>query len=88
MICYDISNPKRLRKTAKILVNYGMRVQKSFFQCDMKKEEMINLKDRLLKVINTRKDSLFIYPLCEDCSNKAITDGNGELLKIKSFEIL
>jgi len=88
MVCYDISNPKRLGKVAKVLENHGMRIQKSFFQCEMNKENMINLKNKLLKIINRRKDSLFIYPLCEDCSNKAITDGNGKILKLTNFEIL
>ncbi len=88
MFCYDISSAKRLRKVAKILENYGLRIQKSFFQCEMSKDEMNRLKDLLLKVINSRKDSLFIYPLCEDCNNKVIKDGNGEIIKISSYEII
>ena len=88
MFCYDISNPKKLRKVAKILENYGMRIQKSFFQCDMDKDNMDELKNKLLKVINKRKDSLFIYPLCEDCSSKAIKDGHGDIIKLSSYEII
>ena len=88
MFCYDISNSKRLTKVAKTLENYGLRVQKSFFQCDMSKNDMIELKNRLLKIINIKKDSLFIYPLCEDCSNRVIKDGHGDILKLSNFEIL
>jgi len=88
MFCYDISNEKRLGKVAKILEQSGIRVQKSFFQCEMSNEKKDELRDRLLKVINIRQDSLFIYPLCDRCSKKAITDGNGELINLEVFQIL
>ena len=88
LFCYDISNARRLRRTAKILENFGIRVQKSFFQCEMEQKRMLDLRDQVLKVIDTDKDYFFIYPLCEDCSRKALTDGKGELVKLESFEIL
>lgn len=88
LVCYDISNPKRLRRTAKVLENFGIRVQKSFFQCEMAEERMECLRDRVLSVVDTKNDYFFIYPLCEDCSRKALTDGTGSLIKVLSFEIL
>ena len=88
MICYDISNPKRLRKTAKVLENYGIRVQKSFFQCEMNKKVMNNLKKQVLDIIDLENDYFFIYPLCEDCSRKPLTDGTGSVIKIEAFEII
>lgn len=88
MFCYDISDDKRLRRTAKVLEQFGIRVQKSFFQCEMEKQRMQELKDKIRKVINERKDYFFIYPLCEDCSRKALTDGTGELIRLEAFEIL
>ena len=88
MVCYDIANPKRLRKTAKVLENFGIRVQYSFFQCDSPSEKMQELKERVLQIIDKRKDSFFIYPLCADCSKKAIVDGKGEIIKLQSFEII
>lgn len=88
MVCYDISNPKRLRMVAKVLENLGLRVQKSFFQCNIEKNKVEELYARVLKIINTKQDSLFIYPLCEDCSKRAITDGKGSLIRLEDFEIL
>ena len=88
MFCYDITDPKRLRKTAKLLENYGMRIQKSFFQCDLSNEKARELKSRLLRIINRKKDSLFVYPLCDKCAGNYEYDGNGEILKITEFEIL
>lgn len=88
MVCYDISDPKQLRKTAKILEDFGIRVQKSFFQCEIEKAKMDEIYGKILKVINKKKDSFFIYPLCEDCSRRAIADGNGSLIRLEDFEIL
>jgi len=88
LVCYDISHPKRLRRTAKILEDFGLRVQKSFFQCEMGQKRMECLRDLVLGVVDTEKDYFFIYPLCEDCSRKALTDGTGFLIKLVAFEIL
>jgi len=88
MVCYDVSNTKRLHQTAKKLEQFGIRVQKSFFQCEMEENRMEQMKRELLGIINRKRDSLFIYPLCEKCSRNALTDGEGSLIKISSFEIL
>ncbi len=71
-----------------MLENYGIRVQKSFFQCEMEKKRMYQLRDDLLSIIETEEDSLFFYPLCEECSRKAETIGSGIILRISPFEIL
>lgn len=88
MVCYDISNNKRLHKAAKKLEQFGIRVQKSFFQCEMESDRMERMKRELLRIINRKQDSLFIYPLCEKCSRGALTDGMGEVIRISTFEII
>lgn len=88
MVCYDISDPKRLSKTAKIIENFGIRVQYSFFQCDMPKNKLEEMKNKVLSVINEKKDSFFIYPLCEECSKKAEVDGKGELIRLDTYRIV
>lgn len=88
MFCYDISHPKRLRKVAKALESFGLRVQKSFFQCEMEKSQMETLVQRILKEIDIKQDSFNVYPLCVDCTAKAIEEGTGTLIKLENFEIL
>lgn len=88
MICYDITDPKRLRKTAQILENSGLRVQKSFFQCDIDEKKKDLLVKQVVKVLNLKKDYFYVYPLCEDCSQKAIQEGTGNLIRLEAFEIL
>ena len=36
LICYDIASPRRRRKLADVLLDYGARVQKSAYECDLK----------------------------------------------------
>jgi len=88
LICYDISNPKRLQKTAKVLENYGIRVQRSFFQCEMTPNRLESLKNEILGIINIKKDYFFIYPLCRKCSQKATIDGVGKLILLEDYIIL
>ncbi len=88
MICYDIADPKRLKKASHTLEDYGIRTQYSFFQCEISNEKAKELIKILLSIVDEKKDSLFIYPLCESCNKKVIFDGTGEVLKIESFEII
>lgn len=87
-VCYDISDRKRLAKVAKTLENFGLRVQYSFFQCEMETEQIKELENRLLKIIDKKKDSLRIYPLCGDCLKKSFSIGEGALFVPKTYEIL
>ncbi|MGC8764844.1 MAG: CRISPR-associated endonuclease Cas2 [Brevinematia bacterium] len=88
MVCYDVSNPNRLRRVAKTLEKYGLRVQKSFFQLETSYEILERIVNDLLNIIKLKEDYLFIYPLCEFCSRKALMQGKGKLIKLEAFEIL
>ncbi len=88
MICYDITDSKRLRKTAKVLENYGIRIQKSFFQCEISKGMLDILIKNILDSVDVSKDKLYIYPLCNGCLKNVKFDGTGDMAKIETFEIL
>ena len=87
-ICYDIANPKRLRKVAKTLENFGLRIQYSFFQCEMEKSQMELVRNELLKIMHKKEDSLRIYPLCEDCLHNTTSIGSGSIFLPQTFQIL
>lgn len=87
-ISYDVSNPKRLCKVSKVLENFGIRIQYSFFECEMEKKVLIDLRDKLLSVLNLKEDSLRIYPLCEDCLKKTTSIGNGNIFIPKNYLVL
>ncbi len=68
LITYDVSTAdaagrKRLSKVAKICVNYGQRVQNSVFECDLNNAQLVAVRDKLLKAMDDKRDSLRIYNL-------------------------
>lgn len=87
-VCYDIADPERLRNVAKTLENFGLRVQYSFFQCDMPRKVMEELRDKLLTMININEDNLRIYPVCDDCLWKTAKLGKGNIFEPKTYQIL
>lgn len=67
IICYDISDNKRLYRIAKALNFSGYRVQKSFFSCDLSDGEYQSLLSEILSRIDPDKDKVAIYKICEKC---------------------
>ena len=68
LVSYDVSTVdaagrKRLRKVAKECVNYGQRGQNSVFEVDVDYGTFLKLKDRLMKIIDEKQDSLRFYYL-------------------------
>ncbi|HQJ72871.1 MAG TPA: CRISPR-associated endonuclease Cas2 [Spirochaetota bacterium] len=88
LVCYDIADPRRLRKTAKTLEKSGIRVQYSFFELDVSADRLETLLGDLKKVIKPSEDKLFVYPICAECKKRAVIDGTGALLRLETFRIL
>lgn len=63
LISYDISNPKRLRRIARIMEGYGYRVQFSVFQCPLDDLRLEQLKADVVPAINSEEDQVLIVCL-------------------------
>ena len=68
LITYDVNTEtaegrKRLRRVSKACVDYGQRVQNSVFECEVDAGKLLKVKDRLLKIIDIKSDSLRFYVL-------------------------
>jgi CRISPR-associated protein Cas2 len=68
LITYDVSTEtasgrKRLRQVSKACMDYGQRVQNSVFECTADAGKILQIKDRLIKLINIETDSLRFYIL-------------------------
>lgn len=68
LVSYDVSTTDnkgktRLRKVSKECQNYGQRVQNSVFEIDVDYGTFLKVKDKLLKIIDPKYDSLRIYYL-------------------------
>lgn len=70
-VCLDsLSGHKRLRRVAKCCTNYGIRVQKSVFECVVTNEQFIRMRHDILKEYDESKDSIRFYHLGNNHDNK------------------
>lgn len=67
LLCYDIREPKRLQKVAKLLEGYGHRLQYSIFRCHLTKRELERLNWQLT-CITESEDDILTVGLCEHCT--------------------
>lgn len=93
LIAYDVSTAdrkgqKRLRRVARACEDYGVRVQKSIFECQVGKTEWAMLRSRLLKEMDPRQDSLRFYHLDEDTRNRTEHHGLKEPVDLNAPLIL
>lgn len=93
LIAYDVSTTdkpgqRRLRRVARACEDYGVRVQKSLFECQVGKTEWAALRSRLLKEIDPKQDSLRFYYLDEDARTKAEHHGVKEPVDLTAPLIL
>ena len=83
LVSYDVSTTDnkgktRLRKVSKECQNYGQRVQNSVFEIDVDYGTFLKVKDKLLKIIDPKHDSLRIYYLGNNCKHRIEHYGNKE----------
>ncbi|KAF1079579.1 MAG: CRISPR-associated protein Cas2 [Candidatus Rifleibacterium amylolyticum] len=75
LITYDVSTVtpagrKRLNKVARACKDYGLRAQKSIFECEIDPAQWTALKNKLLGIINEEEDSLRFYYLGSNWERK------------------
>lgn len=87
LVTYDVSTSssggcRRLRKVAKICLNYGQRVQNSVFECVVDITQFTCLKHEILKVISSEYDSIRFYQLGNNWNNKVEHFGIKEVIAL------
>lgn len=91
LVTYDVNQAygngaKRLRKVAKICTNYGLRVQKSVFECNVTPMEYAKLKIELKRIIDDSVDNIRLYNLGNNYTNKV--DHLGVIPKFNMDDVL
>ena len=77
LVTYDVNTEtaagrKRLRHVAKLCVDYGQRVQHSVFECS------VEIKSKLLTMIDQESDSIRFYLLGKNWQNRVETIGRDD----------
>lgn len=67
VVAYDIADPHRLQRVARVMEDYGVRQQKSVFECWLTETEWRRLRDRLAELTEPTVDSVRCYRLCAVC---------------------
>jgi len=88
MISYDIVEDKKRLKLMKFLKDYGDRVQKSVFECNLSPETYDQVKSGVEKIINKRKDRVRYYRICKGCVDKVEISGWGEVTEEEDFLVI
>lgn len=70
IVVYDIANPKRLAKVAKTCLDYGVRVEKSVFECDLDRLQFEDFWLRMRRLMVDGEDALIAYPICRTCAER------------------
>jgi len=70
VICYDIEDNKIRKKVSELLEGYGVRVNFSVFEADLKRDEVIFLLKEIKKIVS-KSDSVRFYHLCKNCIEKS-----------------
>jgi CRISPR-associated protein Cas2 len=65
LVGYDISDERRLAKVAKVLKEFGSRIQYSFFHCFLSDSQKERMKERHKAVIDEEEDQVVIVPVTE-----------------------
>lgn len=87
LITYDVNTTTkqgrtRLAKIAKLCLNYGVRVQNSVFECIVDSAKFVQLKHKLLNIIDEKTDSLRFYFLGDKYKTKIEHFGAKPALKV------
>jgi CRISPR-associated protein Cas2 len=86
LITYDITEPKRLNNTRRFLKEFGLRTQKSVFECDIDDIALKRIRSYCKDNLDVAKDSVRIYKICNRCINKVIISGTG--LKVTQMDYM
>ncbi len=63
LICYDIANPKRLRRVCRYLKGYKVDGQKSVFECWITEGERREIMRHLDNLMSREEDRIHLFQL-------------------------
>lgn len=63
LVAYDVSDPKRLRRTYRKMCGFGDPLQYSVFQCALSDIELTLMRDAIGAIINHAEDRVMIVDI-------------------------
>jgi CRISPR-associated protein Cas2 len=81
VVAYDISDDKRRTKLHDTLMNFGVPVQYSVFECILDKGGLKKMKVAVGKVIKGEEDFVRYYYICDSCRKKIETTAGAKVTR-------
>lgn len=75
LVLYDIRDAKRLARAASIVLDYGVRIQRSVYEVRLSPHSLTILQRRLNGVIDHGEDGVKIFPICASCAARRYACG-------------
>ena len=75
LVSYDISEPRRLSRIAKICEGFGQRVQYSVFECFLEETDLNLLWNKLIDTIDINEDRIVAYRINANSAKQTMTAG-------------
>lgn len=89
LVCFDIVEDRARARVAKVLKEYGKRVQKSVFECSaLSEERFLKLRARLEDLIDSSEDTVRYYFLCRSCIDRVEYSGTGGPPDRETFRVV
>jgi len=63
LICYDICDPKRLRRVHRTIRDWGVPIQFSIFEAELNTLQLKQLIQQLTEIIESNEDKVMFYRL-------------------------
>ncbi len=75
VVAYDIADPRRLNRVAKVMKDFGVRVQKSIFEVEVSPAAFREMRQRTEAVMELAEDGVKYFPLCDRCADTLVAIG-------------
>jgi len=88
-VVYDITDSRRRESVVRICKGYGLyRVQKSVFLGNLNRNELDSIALECEEIIDEDTDSVYVFPMCDDCFKRIKLIGNAFDKELVSDEII
>lgn len=88
LVCFDIVDDRVRYRVVKLLKGYGIRVQKSVFECSgMTEHRFLKLKSGIEDHIDHMEDTVRYYLLCRSCVESVELSGTGDPPRVVKFAV-
>lgn len=88
VVCYDISSDALRNRMARRLLDFGVRIQESVFECVLTEELFGRMMVALQRIPLEKTDRVRVYRICRGCVERIQIYGPGEVTEDAAFYIV